>query len=322
VTVLVTGGGGFLGRHLARRLLDEGEKVRVLVRAGRDPGDLGADVEVAVGDVRNESDCERAIAGCTAVFHLAAITARVRRPEADFRTVNAGGTANVARAAAATGTRRFVLASTTAVYGTARDRAIDELTPPRPSSFYGHSKLQAEQIALEHARNGLEPVIARITSAFGAGGQSWAGLFRSVAAGRMRLIGAGHNYQHPAAAQDIAAGLSLCGSRGTPGHTYLLAGPEALTLRTMLEVVAEAVGAEPPQRGLSDAPLRLLRLANELAPGLGARIPRFDRVEFFLSDRVFDISRAREELGYRPAIRVRQAVRETADWLRERGELP
>jgi nucleoside-diphosphate-sugar epimerase len=321
VTVLVTGGAGFLGRHLVRRLRDEGEKVRVLVRAGSDPEALGEDVEVVVGDVRNESDCERAIAGCSAVFHLAGITARVRRPKADFLSVNVGGTANVARAAAAAGTRRFVLASTTGVYGTARDRAIDERTPPRPSSFYGYSKLSAERIALEHGRDGFQPVIARITSAFGAEAKSWAGLFRSVAEGRMRLIGAGDNYQHPAAAQDIAAGLALCGSRGAGGGTYLLAGPEALTLRTMLELVAEAVGAEPPQPGLPDAPLRLLRLANELAPGLGARIPRFDRVEFFLSDRVFDISRAREELGYRPAIRVRETVRETADWLRERGEL-
>ena len=63
------------------------------------------------------------------------------------------------------------------------------------------------------------------------------------------------------------------------------------------------------------------RLVSELAPGLGARIPRFDRVEFFLGDRVFDISRAREELAYRPAIGVREAVRETAEWFRERGEL-
>jgi dihydroflavonol-4-reductase len=322
VTVLVTGAAGFLGRHLVRRLLDEGAQVRALVRPGRDLGELGRKVAVVVGDVRNESDCERAIAGCSAVFHLAAITARVRRPQADFVTVNAGGTANVARAAAAAGTRRFVLASTTAVYGTARNRAIDERTPPRPSSFYGYSKLHAERIALEHARDGFEPVIARITSVFGPGGQSWAGLFRSVAEGRMRLIGGGDNYQHPAAAQDIAAGLSLCASHGAAGGTYLLAGPEALTLRTMLDLIAEAVGAEPPERGLPDAPLRLLRLANELAPGLVARIPRFDRVEFFLSDRVFDVSSAREELGYRPAIRVREAVRETADWLRERGDLP
>lgn len=321
MTVLVTGGTGFLGRHLVRRLVDDGESVRVLVRPGRDAGTLGPGVEVVVGDVCNESDCERAVGGCTSVFHLAALTGRERRAKADFMRVNVGGTANVARAAAAAGARRLVLASSTAVYGTAPNRAVDERTPPRPSSFYGHSKLQAERTALEHAGNGLEPGIARITSVFGAGAGSWLGLFRSVAAGRMRMIGAGDKYHHPAAARDIAAGLVLCGSRGVAGGTYVLAGPEALTLKALLELVAEAVGAEPPKRGLPDAPLRLLRLANELAPGLGARIPRFDRVEFFLGDRVFDIARAREDLAYRPAIGVREAVRETADWFRERGEL-
>jgi dihydroflavonol-4-reductase len=321
VTVLVTGAAGFLGRHLVRRLVDDGESVRVLVRPGRGVDAFAPGVEVVPGDVCSESDCERAVEACTAVFHLAGLTGRARRPRADFMRVNAGGTANLARAAAAAGARRFVLASTVAVYGTVRNRSIDERTAPRPSSFYGRSKLRAERTALEHAGDGLEPVIARVTSVFGAGAVSWLGLFRSVANGRMRLIGAGDNYQHPAGARDIAAGLVLCGSRGGVGRTYLLAGPEALTLRDLLGLVADAVGAEPPRRGLPDAPLRLLRLANEIAPGLGARVPRFDRVEFFLSDRVFDISRARDELGYRPAIGARQAVQETADWFRERGEL-
>lgn len=322
-SILVTGASGFLGLHLTTRLADRGHHVRAVVQPGQDVRELEAiGVEVVRADVRDLGAIQDAASACDVVYHLAARTADVEGRASDFAADNVAGTACTAQAAVRAGARRLVFASSAAVYGIPRHRPIDEETQTRPDTVYGRSKLAAEGAVLErHRRDGLPVVIARLSPVFGPRATSWLGLFRAIASKRFRLMGPGDTLQQTANVADIVEGLTLSAEHGSAGRIYLLAGPEALPLRRMLELIATEMGVEL-RRGLPASPLRLYKLLGQLVPGLdGSRLPRYDRVRFFLSEREYDISRARAELGYSPQVDTAQGIRETAEWYRERGLL-
>jgi nucleoside-diphosphate-sugar epimerase len=326
MNVLVTGATGFIGQHLVKRLVQEGYRVRGLIRPVTDASPLDAlGVEIVRGDVRDPGVVDCAIADCQLVFHLAARTSHGNLPAKDLYSINVGGTANVARAAVKAGVTRLVFASTARVYGIIKNRRVDEHTPVKPDSAYPESKVRGEQILLSYyTRHGLPVVIARITSVFGPGSKSWLGLFQAIASGRFRLIGRGENYHHPADVSDTAEGLLLCGTvRGIEGRTYIITGDQAVPLRQMIRLIEDELGISVSRRALPSFPLRLYELLNRAVRVFAdVRLPRFDRVEFFLNDRIFDQSRARDELGYTPKVGLQEAIHRMAEWYLQQGYLP
>lgn len=171
--VLITGGAGYLGCHLVRLLLDEGCSVRVLDRLcfGRSPLEefSGRSFEIVEGDIRRVHQCEGIFDGIDGIIHLAGIAndpscALNAEMAAD---VNVESTRELARLAAHAGVRRFVLASSCAVYGQGLFDLLDEDTPPNPVSPLGESKLAAEQSLLTIDGGQFEPVIARCATLYG-----------------------------------------------------------------------------------------------------------------------------------------------------------
>ena len=154
--ILVTGGAGFIGGHLVRRLVAEGRRVRVLdnFSTGRADNLAGLDgVEVVEGDVRRSSEVAAAMRGVRTVFHLAALPSVSRSwqdPVVSLAT-NAHGTANVVEAAAAQGVSLLVYSSSSSVYGDQDAAVKTESLDPKPISPYGYSKFLGEKIALAHA---------------------------------------------------------------------------------------------------------------------------------------------------------------------------
>lgn len=325
MNVLMTGATGFIGSHLIERLLCEGYRVKALVRPETDSSWLAArDVEVVRGDVRDAHAVDRAAKGSHIIYHLAARTSHGNQPVTETYPVNIEGTANVARAALKAGVARFVLASTTGVYGPVKNRSISESTEVRPYSAYTVSKVQAERLVLSHhASHSLPVVVARMTSVFGTGYKSWLGLFQAIAAGRFRMIGSGNNYRHPAEVSDIIEGLFLCGTvKGIEGKTYILAGNEPIRLHDMIQTIREELAAPTLPRPLPAWPLRLYKHFNEAFRICGGeRLPKFDRVRFFLTDEIFDLSRARRDLAYAPKVGLKEAIHRTAEWYRQQGYL-
>src|SRR5260370_10707458 len=156
-SVLVTGGAGFIGSHVARRLLDMGCRVRVFdnfATGRRSNLDAIKEAEVREGDVGSRSDVASAIRGSDVVFHLAALpsVARSWTDPVGSLAVNAHGTANVAEAAAANGVSTLIYSSSSSIYGDQVAEKKSEDLEPRPISPYGYSKLLGEMIALAHAR--------------------------------------------------------------------------------------------------------------------------------------------------------------------------
>ena len=172
--VLVTGGAGFIGSHLVRRLLSEGLGVRVLdnFETGRKSNLDGIDgLDLQDGDIRSPSDVRKAVHGVDAVFHLAALpsVARSWKDPVSTLAVNAHGTANLVEAAGENGVSAFIYSSSSSIYGDQPAEKKSEDMHPRPISPYGYSKLLGEKIALAHAGagQGMRVMALRYFNVFG-----------------------------------------------------------------------------------------------------------------------------------------------------------
>jgi UDP-glucose 4-epimerase len=173
--ILVTGGAGFIGRHLARALVKAGaEEVRILDDFSRsEPGQeipFVAGTQLIEGDIRNPEHVRIAVEGCDTVFHLAAVATVSVAEQEPARTfdVNVAGTFNVVTAARQAGVRRVIHASSREVYGEVACLPVPEDAPLRPKNVYGQSKAAAEHVAVMN-RGSAEVSIVRLANVYGPG---------------------------------------------------------------------------------------------------------------------------------------------------------
>ena len=322
--IAVTGASGFIGSHLVDRLLADGHTVVALSRLESQSTVLeDRGVQVIRGEVTDPDAVERAVADCRVVFHLARAKAHNGLPIRAVDAVNVGGARTVTEVASRVGVARLVLASSLAVYGARpRTQPLTERAPTRPDSAYGRSKVRAEQETWSHAGSTLSVAIARITAVLGPRCTSWLPLIRSVSNRQLRLIGRGENWHHPADVSDIVDGLVRCGTAPVLAHSvYNLAGPEPVRAIELVRIIADELGVRGSQpRPVPALPVRLyLRLNSFTDVNWSLALPRAAGASFLGSDRVFDLSRARQDLSYVPAVSVRDAVRRMIAWYRERG---
>jgi len=322
--IAVTGASGFIGAQLVDRLLADGHTVVALLRhESQSTGLEERGVEVIRGDVTDPAAVTRTVADCGVVFHLARARAHSGLPIRVVESVNVGGAGIVAGAASRAGAARLVLGSSLAVHGQRpRMQPLTEDAPIHSESAYARSKWRAEQEARSRAGSTMSLVIARITTVFGPGCTSWLSFIRSIAKGRLRLIGRGDNWHHPADVSDIVDGLVRCGTAPALAHSvYNLGGPEAVRIAELVRIIASELGVRGPQpRPVPALPIRLyLRLNAFTDVNWSLALPRAGSAAFLTSDRVFDLSRARHDLGYAPSVGVRDAVRRTVAWYRQRG---
>ncbi|MDE3153509.1 MAG: NAD-dependent epimerase/dehydratase family protein [Acidobacteriota bacterium] len=324
--VLITGATGFTGGHLARTLASRGYRVRALVRQPARAEDLvAAGVETVAGDFADPAALRRAVADCDVIYHLAAVYRQAGIPPGTYRAVNTEAVGALMTAAADAGVPRFVHCSTVGVHGDIERPPANEEAPFRPGDVYQETKLAGERLARDvAARTGIELVIARPTGIYGPGDRRLLKLFRGVARRRFVTLGRGEIYYHLTYIADLVEGFRLCGEApGVAGRTYILAGGEVTTLNELVRLIAEEAGVRPPRLHLPVWPFWLLGAACEaVCVPLRIEPPIYRRrVDFFTKSRAFDISRARAELGYAPAVDLRTGVRQTLDWYRQAGWL-
>jgi dihydroflavonol-4-reductase len=324
---LVTGATGFVGSAVARRLLQQGCRVRVLARPGSDRRNLaGLDVDVAEGDLTDAASLARACAGCDALFHVAAdYRTWAPKPEQLYQA-NVEGSRTLLRAAAAAGVRRMVYTSSVAVLGIPRDgRPGDEETPVTVDDMIGHykrSKFLAEQAVRALLGEGLEVVIVNPSTPIGPRDLKPTPTGRIVidaASGKMpAYVDTGLNIAH---VDDVAEGHWLAYSRGKAGERYVLGGTD-LSLRQILEQIAGIVGRKPPKLRLPHAAvLPVAYVAEAFARLTGvAPVATVEEVRMSKKRMYFSSEKARRELGYqfRPA---RQALEDAVRWYHDNGYL-
>jgi len=323
--ILVTGGNGFVGRHVVSALLARGDSVRVLALPAEETSALEeCGVAVHRGDIRWPGDLAAPMYGVDGVIHLAAMM-DVWRPMEDYHAVNVTGTQNVCRAALAAGVGRLVHMSSSSVYGMALDRPADEsfqLSPfpdPYPVTKAAGDVAVQSMIAEDH----LPAVIVRPDQIFGPGD----GLHFGRMADRLRaqkgiIVGSGDNALPLVYVSDVVDGLllALYHERAT-GRAYNVTNDNPLTQEQFLRAIAGAVGAPPPRLHVPYRALYAAGYAAErLATHTGSRVrPPLTRlgVAFLGSHNRYAIGRARRELGYEPRVDLRDGVRLTAAWYRE-----
>jgi UDP-glucose 4-epimerase len=287
---LVTGGAGFIGSHIAAKLLSQGAQVRILdnLSSGREEN-LAACAAATLerGDITSPEDARRAVEGCDVVFHHAALVSvqeSIRQPEQSFR-VNTAGTVNMLLAAHAVGVKRFIMASSAAVYGDDPRLPKLESMVPTPLSPYGADKAAAENhVSMAHRLWGLETVILRYFNVFGPR-QDPQGDYAAVIP---RFVSRLVNGQAPTIFGDgrqtrdflyiddvVAANLAACSSPHAPGGTFNVARGKAVSLLELLRSLERATGLHvepefaPPRDGdivHSAADVTLARRLLGLAP--------------------------------------------------------
>lgn len=320
---LVTGANGTIGSCLVAKLAEGGHKARALVRPTSNRSSLeGIEAEVVEGDVRDPEGLKRAADGCDWIFHLGAARSAKTDDHRLFTEVNAGGTKNVADAALAAGVQRLVFTSSVGVYGFVTRGPIDETFPVRPNAHYRSSKAAAEKLLLDrHNRDGLPVVVARLSSIVGPGAKSWAPFYRAACRKNFRIIGPGTNRIQIGYATDAAECLLRCAETpGIEGEVFNVSGAEPLEVREYVDLVRENVGATGDFGRLPAAPFSLYtHLATAAYRATGRELPRIRHYELFLADMAFDLSKARERLGFVPEVTTAECVKRTAEYYRHEG---
>ena len=328
--VLVTGATGFTGGHLAAMLAGRGRQVRALVRSkslARFAASAlpAAGVAPAEGDLSSPEALARACSGVEVVYHIAATYREAGQPDSAYRAINVDGTRHLLDAALAAGVSRVVHCSTGGVHGHVAEPPANEDAPFNPGDVYQDTKLEAEQLARQFGiEHGLDVVVARPIGIYGPGDTRFLKMFKGVARGRFPMLGPCTAFYHLTYIDDLIEGFRLCGEvPAARGRTYLLAGERYTTLKDLVALVANELDVAPPRFHLPVWPVWLAGLACELAcVPLRIEPPLYRRrVDFYTKSRAFDITRAKAELGYAPAIDLRTGIQRTIQWYRAEGWL-
>lgn len=320
--ILVTGGTGFTGKALVKRLLDDGHEVIALdYKEGHKTQELrewGADVRI--GSVTDPDVVADAVAGVDVVQHLAAAFREMNVPSSHYDEVNIGGTRIMLEAAKAAGVKKFIYCSTCGVHGNVENPPGPETAPIKPADYYQRTKYEAEPLVVAAAKNGLDALILRPAAIYGPGDpERFQMIFRRVNQGKFPMIGDGSTLYHPLYIDNLVDALVLAMAPGVgTGEAYLIADEEYVPIRDLVERCARALGVSVRIRKVPTLPMVIAgHLCEWICKPLKISPPIFPRrVDWYRQNRAFDISKAKKDLGYQPAVGLDEGLKRTAEWYR------
>lgn len=316
--LLVTGGTGFIGSHLAESALASGHEVNVLGLTDNDAeranadllGSLGA--RIFPGSITDRDLCDAALEGVTHVYHLAVAMREAGASDAYYRSVNLEGTRRILDLCRQRNVQRFLYCGTIGIFGHRFDGVCNEESAYAPGNIYEETKLAAEELVLGYGPQiGLETLSIRPADVYGPRDERLRKLFVAVSRGRFPLFGAGSGRRHMVFVTDVVSAFERAAVSGQAvGKTFIIAGPEVCTLRELLEQIRTAAGQKRFGFRLPLAPMMAAAAVTEDACRLlGVSPPIYRRrMDFFTSDCAFDTGRARTLLGWRPAVPLREGI--------------
>ena len=304
--ILITGGAGRIGRHLALELIKRGEKVRILVQKKQDTDDvIPEDLEIVEGDITNIDSIRNVADGVDTVFHLAAVVDYTASNEL-MRKVNIEGTKNMLEVSRG---KKFIMMSSTSVMGKKLPKQpANETTPYNPSDFYGRTKMEAEKLALEN-----KAIVVRATDVYGPGfHEGYFTIIKSIKEGKCIIIGNGQNRLQYLNIRDIINCLITVGSKGKEGEIYLIAGPEVLTQEELYQLIARTLDVDYPKKRMPVWLVKLLAMLMAVKSKIKGKKPKMlpAYVDKLAADRTFDLSKLKRELDFEPKVRYEEGIRE------------
>lgn len=321
---LVTGATGFIGGHLLRRLVAQGETVRALVRPHSDCAELkNLGVQIAVGDLCDADSVRQSMQNVKIAYHCGGLVSDWGERKS-FLSANVDGTRHVIEAAVATGVERLVHLSSAAVYGYQQNREFRESDPCESRGIpYIESKIAAERIVWQAIeKHQLDAVMLRPVMVFGPRCQTYVGeIVRHLRQGNMLLLDGGRHVAGLAYIENVVDACLLAGRIGkVNGRVFNIYDDTTITWKDYIAALAEGIGVRCPSFSLPtwlayrlavcmEAGGRLLSMRNR------PLLTRLAVLELGQAQR-YNISLARRQLGYAPAVGFELAMQKTLEWVR------
>jgi nucleoside-diphosphate-sugar epimerase len=318
-SVFVTGASGFIGRVLVERLRALGSEVSgVDLRAGADPA-------IVQGDVTSPGVWQRRAQDADVIVHTAALVG-MYSSSAGYWESNVVAPRLALDAAAAGGAQRFVHLSSIVVFGFDFEGEVDERTPVRPNGVhYVDTKIASEQVVLAaHADGEVPCTIVRPGDVYGPGSRPWTvEPVQRLKARQLVLPDGGRGMHSPVYVDDLVDGIIRAATvPEAAGRVFTITGAQAVTIGDFVAHYCRMLGIDRPRsvpapvaRTLAraiDSVMRARRVRNEVTPAV---------IDYFLRRGTYSIARAREVLGYEPAVSLEEGMRRTEEWLRAKGML-
>lgn len=317
--VLVTGANGFGGAALCRYLAERGVAVRGMYYTpdGGEPDFSHPNLELVPGDLTDGESLERALDGIEVVHNLAALYRPTNVSKQMYFKVNVDGVKDLVERAARRRVRRFVHCSTMGIHGTVTNPPGNEESPIRPDDYYQESKHQGEAVAMGRAKElGLEIVTLRPTAIYGPREHRFLKLARMIASGNSVMFGSGEIHYHFIHTDDLSRSFELAAEvPAAVGQAYLIGDERPPTLNEIFAIIGDELGQPAPRWRLPYGPVYAAAAVCEavflpLRP-LGLSPPLYRRrVNWFNSERWFDIGKAKRDLGFQPQVAIEDGLRE------------
>ena len=326
MNILVTGGTGFIGGYFVPMLLGAGYNVRLLVR-NREKAEkqFGNKCEYFVGDVTDRNSIKGCCNEIDIVFHLVAKSGNELPTKENFevfRRINVGGTENII--AECGNIKKFIYVSSTAAMGLVKDNPINEKSKCNPYLPYQVTKYEVEELIRKKCKEeGFPGIIVRPTKIYGINerGYNYLTLAKMVKKGIFLKIGSGHNYTSNVYVSDFAQALYKLVDNGVIGETYIITSEKSIDFIESGKIIADCLGKK----------LRVVRVPGWLmvfAATLEERmflllgktpIVTKRNIQMTMQDRIYDISKAKKELGYEPQVSMEQGIKTVIKWYQEQG---
>jgi nucleoside-diphosphate-sugar epimerase len=325
--ILVTGGTGFIGSYFIPMLLKSGYEVRLLVRDIEKAKRLfGEKCEYHVGDVTDRQSIEGCCEGVDIVFHLVAKSGNElpsKENFEEFRRINVAGTENIL--AECGNIKKFIYVSSTAAMGLVKDNPITERSKCEPYLPYQVTKFEVEELIRSKCKEGLPGIIVRPTKVYGVNEQnySYLKLAKLVKKGVFFKIGNGHNYTSNVYVSDFAEVLTKLVKGGVIGETYIISSEDSVDFIESGEIMADVLGVKLKVVKAPDWLFVFVATIEERLFILLGKTPIVTRrnIEMTIQDRIYDISKAKKEIGYEPKVSMRQGIRAVVEWYVREGLL-
>jgi nucleoside-diphosphate-sugar epimerase len=282
-------------------------------------------LSIVESDIRDTTAMSEAINDADIVFHLAAAHLDVTAPESHYRAINVDALANLLQMSETAGVQRFVHCSTVGVYGPISTLPADETSPCRPDIAYEITKLDGEELVRKTADQGsLSTVIIRPSWVYGPGCPRTLKLLRSIARKKFFFVGSANNMRHPLYIGDLQQAFERAATHPiTTGSTFIIAGPEAISVRELVKVASKALGVEYNPISVPEAFVAVgCAIVERTFTALKRQPPISSRsMKFFTESSAFSTEKAKKELGFEATTALPDGLSSTISTLRQEGLL-
>jgi len=325
MNVLVTGGTGFLGRHMVAALLKNGHAVSMLARSKSKVDTLPhPKFSVWEGDITLPASITGLAQGMDVIYHFAAQLGEWGLPENLFYSVNVKGTQNLLDECRKNSRPRFIFISTPGVQGKGHKQAKESL-PYNPPYIYEQTKCEAEKRVLEYNKLYKLPMaIVRPDFVYGPGDYRRLSLYRAILRKRFLMIGPGKSILHPTYVDDVIQGLLRIGQHKAGFNEILnVAGPEQLTVESYIKIMARVMGVTSHRVKIPLQIGKIFATCCEKMSSYTGKPPLIShsKIEFLTRDHGSDITRAKNVLNFFPRYGFENGFRLTFNWAKQNNLL-